>query len=396
MDETFRCYACGTTATGTDRQRCPCGEPFWMDTEPAGFDWPTDGDCSMWRYRDLLPDVTPSGLGSAAGGTPLVRTTRLDESVGAEVHVKYEGGNPTGTFKDRGSAVGVAAAVATARDAVATVSHGNMARSMAAHAASEGLDCLVFVPADIPKERLTLIDRYGPTVLRVEGAYGDLYDESLGLEDDHSVTVVNSDSPLRVAGQKTTGLEILASFAPEAPDAIVVPVSSGGHASGIWKGIEELLAAGAISERPRLFFVQAAGCAPIAEAWGRGDETVTPITPDETVAYSIANPDPPSGNRVLAAAQATDGGVLAVDDEAILGARRTLAEQSGLFVESACATVLAGAGRLADRGDFAADDDVVLVATGSGFTEREHEAPTVTAPTVSLDALDSAVAERIG
>jgi threonine synthase len=321
-----------------------------------------------------------------------VRSPRLDDDLNARVHVKYEGGNPTGTFKDRGSAVGVAVAAASGYDRVGTVSHGNMARSMAAHAASAGLDCVVLVPADIPPSRLGLIARHDPTILRVEGEYGRLYEESIRLGTERDVAFVNSDTPLRVAGQKTTALEIAESFAPDVPDAVVMPVSSGGHASGVWTAFRELDAAGLVDGVPELYFVQAAACAPIAEAWARGDGTVTPVEGGETVAYSISNADPPSGNRVLAAARETGGGVLAVDDEALLDARRALAGRAGLFVESACATSLAGARVLSDRGALGVDEDVVLVATGTGYTERGVDEAAVDARVVSIPDLDGAVA----
>jgi threonine synthase len=396
MDVKLTCYACGETATLANGPRCDCGEPRWIDTDPTTFDWPDSGDRSLWRYGDLLPGERPAGLAAGAGGTPLVRAPRLDDDVGARVHVKYEGGNPTGTFKDRGSAVGVAVAAAAGYDAVGTVSHGNMARSMAAHAASAGLDCVVLVPADIPPSRLGLIARHDPTILRVEGEYGRLYEASIRLGTERDVAFVNSDTPLRVAGQKTTALEIAESFAPNAPDAVVMPVSSGGHASGVWKAFRELDSAGLLDSVPRLYFVQASACAPIAEAWDRGDETVTPVEGGETVAYSISNADPPSGNRVLAAARETGGGVLAVEDGAILDSRRALAERAGLFVESACATSLAGARVLTERGELSPDEDVVLVATGTGFTERDVDEVDVSAPTASLVDLDAAVADLLG
>jgi threonine synthase len=392
------CHACGTRATLADGPRCGCGETRWVETDATGFAWPGGPERSLWRYADLLPTAPPTGLAAGAGGTPLVRTPRLDDDAGARIHLKYEGSNPTGSFKDRGSAVGVAAATARGAGAVATVSHGNMARSMAAHAASAGLDCLVFVPADIPAERLTLIARHEPTILRVAGEYGRLYREAerLGRAAGRDLAVVSSDAPLRVAGQKTTGLELLESFAPEAPDAVVMPVSSGGHASGVWKAVREARAAGLVETPPRLYFVQAAACAPIAEAFERGDETVAPVEAGETVAYSIANADPPSGARTLAAARATGGAVLAVDDEAILDARAALDARAGLHVETACATSLAGARALADRDEIGPDDDVVLVATGTGYTERDIEEVAVEAPTVALDELDAAVADRLG
>jgi threonine synthase len=396
MDVPLVCYACGATATLGDAERCDCGEPLWVDTEPEEFTWPDGGGGPVWRYRDLLPVDPPTGVGAAVGGTPLVRAPRLDDDVGARVHIKFEGAHPTGTFKDRGSAVGVAGALAAGADAVGTVSHGNMARSMAAHAASEGVDCTVLVPADIPAERLELIARHDPTILRVEGSYGDLYYEALRVGRERNVAFVNSDTPLRVAGQKTTGLEVAEAFAPDAPDAVVMPVSSGGHASGVWKAFRELDDAGLIDRVPRLYLTQAAPTAPIAEAYERGDEEVRAVEGEETVCYSIGNADPPSGNRALAAARETGGAVVAVPDEATLDARADVASRAGLFVETSCATPLAGARELAAEGAFAPDEDVVLVATGTGYTERAVDAPTVDARTVPLTDLGAAVGDAVG
>jgi threonine synthase len=382
------CYACGATGAGA---RCACGEPLWFETDPeAVAGWPETPEPSLWRYRALLPCDPPAGLGASVGGTPLVRAPRLDADVGgAAVRVKFEGAHPTGTFKDRGTAVGVAGATAAGRDVVATVSHGNMARSVAAHAASEGLDCVVCVPADVPAERLTAIARHDPTVLRVEGDYGRLYEAALAAGRETGVAVLNSDTPLRVAGQKTTGLEVLER---SSPDAVVLPVSSGGHASGLWKTVREAVAAGLVDAPPRLYLAQAAGCAPIAEAFARGDETVRPVDPGETVAYSIANADPPSGARALAAARETGGAVVAVDDDAVLDARAALAERAGLFVETSCATPLAAARDLAARGEVGPDEEVVLVATGTGYTERDvGDAPTPDAEVVGLDGVADAM-----
>jgi threonine synthase len=399
------CYACGHAAESG--QRCPdCGEPLWFETDPAGIEWP-DRD-GVWAFADLLPvDRPASGLAAAAGATPLIRAPALDVG-GARVHVKLEGTNPTGSFKDRGSAVGVAAAVAgdagpssAAGDgdgtgggpaAVGTVSHGNMAASMAAHAAGAGLNCVVLVPADISAARLDRIAAYGPRIVRVDGDYGRLYYDALDLGPEAGIAFVNSDSPLRVAGQKTTALELLRAFAagevgsdgevraegaggaaaaspPAVPDAVVMPVSSGGHASAAWKAVREATAAGLTDDPPRLYFVQAAACAPVAGAFARGDDAVTRLgagAVGETVAYSIANPDPPSGTRALAAARDTGGAVLAVDDDAIRTARREFA-RAGMRVEAASATTLAGLRRLRERGAVDAGEHVALVATGVGY-----------------------------
>lgn len=386
------CYACGATAeAGT---RCACGEPLWVAERTTGA-WPASGDPSLWRYRDLLPVDPPPGLGASVGGTPLVRAPRLDEAVGdATVRVKFEGAHPTGTFKDRGTAVGVAGALDRGMSAVATVSHGNMARSVAAHAASEGLAAVVCVPADVPPERLATIARHDPTILRVDGDYGRLYGAALDAGGEAGVAVINSDTPLRVAGQKTTGLEILER---SAPDAVVMPVSSGGHASGVWKAIREATASGLVDDPPRLYLAQAAGCAPIAAAYDRGDDEVTRVEPSETVAYSIANADPPSGTRALAAARETGGAVLAVSDDVILDCRRLLAERAGLFVETSCATPLAAARELAERGEIEPGDEVALVATGTGYTERDvGDGADPDAEVVDLADLPTALRAAVG
>ncbi len=370
------CYRCGNEVESETRARCSCGEPLWPKTDATDFSWPTVSDSSLWRYAELLPveQTTEIGLGSAVGGTPLLRTQRLDEYAGCRLWVKDESVNPTGSFKDRGSAVGVARALEAGDEWVGTVSHGNMAMSMAATAASAGLNCLVFVPDDIPSERLGHIGQFGPTLVQVEGEYGKLYDMSLELP---NVRFVNSDAPLRVAGQKTTALEICASFveqegAPNAPDAIVAPVSSGGHASAIWKALCELQRAGLLDTEslPRLYFVQAAACDPIAATYRSGVDDVEPVEGGETVAYSIANASPPSGNRVLAAVRDTGGAVLSVADDEILDAKQQLARRAGLCVEPASATTLAGIRQLSSAGEISHDESVVAIATGTGFRER--------------------------
>jgi threonine synthase len=378
------CYACGRTATLGDGKRCACGEPVWLDADPGSFDRPADDRQGAWRFTDLLPVSEPPGVGGAAGGTPLVRAPTLDEYAGCRVHVKDEGENPTGSFKDRGSAVGVAYAVETGREWVGTVSHGNMARSVAAHAAASDLDCAVLVPGDIPEERLAPIARYDPTILRVAGDYGRLYYDALALGDRFGVEFVNSDTPLRVAGQKTVALEILDRFdrrGGDPPDALVLPTSSGGLASATWKAIRDLRAAGRLADPPRLHLVQAAACDPIAAAYRAGADRVEPLdSPGETVAYSIANPDPPSGNRALAAVRATGGAVVSVTDDAIRDAQRRLARDAGFAVEPASTVPLAGLRDLVDSEEVGADEAAVIVATGTGLAERpeaDEDVPTV-------------------
>jgi threonine synthase len=394
------CYDCGRTTTER-RARCTCGEPLWLATDAADFDWSDVTDApGLWRYEALLPVgmPTPGRLAAAAGGTPLLREPELDGFAGTNIHLKVEGQQPTGSFKDRGSAVALAAvdagledASGHAVDAVGTVSHGNMAMSMAAYAASFDLPCVVLVPDDIPEERLGVIAQFEPEIRRVRGDYGRLYRESLEAGAAHDIAFVNSDVPLRVEGQKTTALEICEAFAPTVPDAIVMPVSSGGHASGVWKALRELDAADAIDEMPRLYFVQTAACGPVAEAFARDDETVAPLEDGggETIAYSIANADPPSGARALRAARETGGSVIAVDDEAIREAQRELATEAGLTVEAASAVPLAGAKSLAEAGTLADTDDVAVIATGTGLKEAAGSAAGGAVESVDIERLDA-------
>ncbi|WP_049972193.1 threonine synthase [Haladaptatus cibarius] len=406
---TLVCYHCGReTETGA---RCACGEPLWLKTDASDFSWTESDESSnppesgLWRYGELLPTEPLPGVGLAAGGTPLIRTERLDDYAGCQLWVKDESANPTGTFKDRGSAVGVARALETTEAGdgwVGTVSHGNMAMSMSAMSASAGVNCLVLVPDDIPPERLGHIAQYDPTLVQVEGEYGKLYYDSLELP---GIRFVNSDTPYRVAGQKTTALEICEAFAtghgrfvadsskspdsPNAPDAIVAPVSSGGHASAIWKALRELREAKLLDSIPRLYFVQAAACDPIAQAFRADAEEVDSIEGGETVAYSIANSDPPSGNRVLAAVRELGGAVLSVSDNEILDAKQQFARRAGICVEPASATTLAGIRQLSKSGEISTGDYVVAIATGTGF--REQSAPPTAPQSVPLADLEKRV-----
>ncbi|WP_053947004.1 threonine synthase [Halolamina sediminis] len=397
------CWQCGNRTDDERRVRCDCGEPLWLDTDPESVpdSWPARVE-SMWDALPLLgldQPEPPAGLPTAAGGTPLFRTESLDTE-GVSVHVKHEGLNPTGSFKDRGTAFGVAEMVERGETRIGTVSHGNMAESVAAGAAAAGMDCTVLVPADIADERLAAIARYDPRLVRVDGDYGRLYYESLAVGRKAGVRFLNSDAPWRVAGQATTALEVLAQFhrrgdvnldfsgagrQSPAPDALVLPVSSGGHASGAWQAVRTLTAAGLLDSAPKLCFVQAAACAPIAEAFARGDDEVTAVEGGETIAYSIANADPPSGNRALAAARATGGAVVAVDDDAIERAGERFAG-AGVAVEPASATTLAALSPLRERGALEDGDTAALVATGRGFGTG---GAAVDADRVELSALGS-------
>ena len=365
------CYDCGETYAFGDATRCACGEPLWFETDGAAFDWPDPSETAdsgvslgrdtLWRYDSVLPATAPTGLAAAAGGTPLFRAPSIEPADGPRIHLKVEGVNPTGSFKDRGTAVGIG----RIDGPIGTVSHGNMALSVAAHAAAADRDAVILVAEDTPDARLAMIAQHDPHLFRVRGDYGRLYRDT--LERDLGVAFLNSDAPLRVAGQKTVAYEICEAFAPDAPDAIVLPVSSGGQASGVWKALRELDAAGLLSSVPRIYLAQAARCDPIAQAYRRGASRVEPVEGAPTAAVSINNGDPPSGNRALAAVSETDGGVVSVAEEAMIDETERLAAEAGVSVEPSCAVATAAVRELAASDELGTDEDVAVILTGSGY-----------------------------
>ncbi|WP_164932835.1 threonine synthase [Halorubrum amylolyticum] len=399
MTTVSRCYRCGEQYEEATRVRCTCGEPVWFETDTTAFAWDECRDYDgMWRYEPLLPIDRPKGIARAAGGTPLVRSEGLDAVAGCQVYVKDEGEHPTGAYKDRGSAVAVPHAIATSGGAVGTVSYGNMAMSTAAHAASLDRECVVLVPDEISSVRLELIGQYEPTIIRVDGDYGALYDDALTLSTELPIAILVSDAPARISGYKTALFEICEAFAPDVPDAIVLPTSSGGFASGIWRGIRDLEAAGLLDEPPRLYLVQTAVSDPLTRAFDAGEVDPTPLEDDEvgeTIAHSIGNPDPPSGGRALAAVRDTDGAVVSLRDEKIRVAQRQFAVDGGFCVEPASATSLAGATRLSERGAIGADEDVVLIPTGTGFKEFGTGDPSVATKQTSRTALPEHLASLL-
>nr|WP_203229185.1 threonine synthase [Halobellus captivus] len=393
------CFRCGEYYGDETRVRCACGEPLWFDTPSTDFTWADCSDVeSIWRYEELLPIEQPNGVARAAGRTPLVRSYGLDGAAGCRVYVKDESENPTGAYKDRGSAVAVPHAIEAGTDVIGTISYGNMAISTAAHATSLDRECIVLVPEETPSARLELIAQYEPTIVQVSGDYGALYADGLSLSDSLPISILVSDAPARISGYKTVVFEIYESLAPDTPDAIVLPTSSGGFASGIWRGLRDLVTLGLLEELPRLYLVQTATADPITQAFEMGATDITALTADETgetIAHSLGNPDPPSGARALAAVRETNGAVVSVTDAEIQTAQRQFAVTGGFCVEPAAATPLAGLTQLSERGVIASDESAVIVPTGTGFKEATGDASISTERTSRADLpslLDSLLA----
>jgi threonine synthase len=324
------------------------------------------------RYAAFLPftTFTPS-LSMGEGGTPLVRARHVGDLVGLpRLDFKIEGLNPTGSFKDRGTIAGVERALSLGFRRVGTVSTGNMAASVAAYAARAGLPCTVLVSEDVPVEKLGAVSIHGPRLLRVAGDYGELYFESLRLGRETGTYFVNSDDPFRVEGQKTLGLELMEQCGDEPPDVVAVPCSAGGNAAAIVNGMTEWVAAGLGRQVPRLLVVQAAGCAPIASAFSRGETTPAPWPHVDTIAHAISNPSPPSGERVLRGLRGGERGwAVAVDDREIDAAQHLLAEEEGLFVQPDAAAAYAGVVAALKSKLLKPTMRVVTIMTGHGLKD---------------------------
>ena len=350
------------------------------DLADRGFD--------MWRYRELLPVRDPGSVVSLQeGGTPLVRAGRLGGELGLEeLYLKDETRNPTWSFKDRGSSAGVSMAVEIGAGAVGCVSSGNMAASMAAYAARAGVRCVIVVPRKTPMGKIVQMLVCGASLASVEAPYHVITRTFIENSVSAGVYSVHNDSPMRVEGQKTVSFEVAEQLGWVAPDWVVLPTSSAGNFSAVWKGFTELEALGLTAGRPRMGLAQAVGNAPIVRSFRKGLDHVEPNPNPDTIASGIANPDPPSGLRALSILRESRGCGEMASDEEILEAQGQLARAEGLFVEPAAAVPLACLKKMLADGVVAGDERVVLILTGSGLKDIDAVLTSVGRP-VELSSL---------
>jgi threonine synthase len=317
------------------------------------------------RYRGFLPltDATPV-VSLGEGSTPLVPARRLGEALGLRnLHLKVEGQNPTGSFKDRGMVLAVAKALEEGARSVICASIGNTSASAAAYAAAAGLECVVLLPAGkIALGKLLQALVFGARVVAIRGNF----DEALRLvralaeQDDHPVTLVNSVNPYRLAGQKTAAFEVCDDLG-RAPDVLAIPVGNAGNISAYWAGFREYRDAGRVGATPQMWGFQAAGAAPIVSGH--------PIEQPETIATAIRIGNPASWGLATAARDESGGRIEAVTDEEILIAHRELASLAGVFCEPSSAASVAGVAKAARAGALDPDALVVCVLTGNGLKD---------------------------
>jgi threonine synthase len=327
------------------------------------------GPQTIWRYADFLPFDAPPRTGMAAIVTPLVRADRLAERLGLqEVWVKNDAANPTHSFKDRVVTVALAKAREFGYEVVACASTGNLANAVAAHAAAAGLESYVFVPADLEEQKILATGVYGTKLVAVRGTYDDVNRLCTQLAGERDWAFVNVNvRPYYAEGSKTLGYEVAEQLGFELPDRVVAPVASGSLFTKIARGFEEWLEIGLIEgELPAMNGAQAAGCAPVAEAFGAGHDICRPVRPD-TIAKSLAIGNPADGPYALELARRSGGGVDAVSDDEVREGIRLLAETTGIFTETAGGVTTAVLRKLAERGDIDSAERVVLLITGEGL-----------------------------
>jgi threonine synthase len=327
----------------------------------------------IWRFRALLPldhGVAPVSL--IEGGTPLVRTKNLGkETASRNLYVKNEGQNPSGSFKDRGMTVSVTRAVQTGARVLVCASTGNTSASMSAYAARAGKVAAIVLPSGkVAAGKMVQAAVYGARIIRTEGTFDDalgmLLKSISGLSD---FAMMNSVNPYRPEGQKTLAFEVYEQLGFTVPDYLVLPVGNAGNISAIWKGFKELRLCGITDKVPRMVGVQAEGAAPIAKAFWKGSDTVTPVQSPQTVASAIRIGNPASWKKALAALKESQGMVLTVSDQQIVAARKLLASREGLFVEPASATPIAALSEIGTK--LERDALIVCVATGNGLKDQE-------------------------
>jgi threonine synthase len=330
------------------------------------------------RYKEYLPigKETPI-ITLNEGNTPLVSAPYLSELVGdeIEVYLKYEGLNPTGSFKDRGMTVAVSKAVEEGAKAVMCASTGNTSASAAAYAARAKIKCIVLIPEGaIALGKLAQALIHGAQVIAVKGNFDDALTLVREIADKYPITLVNSINPYRIEGQKTGAFEICDALDDIAPDYHVIPVGNAGNITAYWKGYTEYKAAGKINNLPKMVGFQAEGAAPIV----KGHIIKRP----ETIATAIKIGNPASWKQAVAARDESGGAIDMVTDEEILNAYKLLAQKEGVFVEPASAASVAGMLKYSKKGYFKKKSRIVCILTGHGLKDPDRVITSIEKPKV--------------
>ena len=354
------------------------------------------GPASLWRYADLLPVDEEYRVDLGAGFTPLLHAKNLGRRLGLNrLYLKNDTVNPTWSFKDRVVAVAATKAREFGFSTLACASTGNLANSVAAHAARAGMEAYVFIPADLEAGKVLGSAIYAPTLVAVNGNYDQVNRLCAELGERNGWAFVNINvRPYYSEGSRTLAFEVAEQLGWRAPDHCVVPIASGSLFTKIYKGFIELAKVGLIEEpRVRMSGAQAAGCSPVATAWAQGSMNFRPVKPN-TIAKSLAIGNPADGYYALVQLKQTGGACPAVTDDEVIEGMKLLAETEGIFAETAGGVTIAALKRLAEAGQIHPDELTVAFITGAGLKTQEAVQGHLVEP-LSIDPTVESFEERL-
>ncbi len=406
----LRCKECGASYGIEPRTVCD------VDFAPVEVDYDYDamrgrvtrasieaGPRNLWRYRDLLPIQGEPRAGHHSGWTPLVRANRLAAELGVrELYIKDDSVNyPSFSYKDRVVSVALTKAVEFGFDTVGCASTGNLAHSVAAHAAQAGLRAFVMIPHDLEEGKMVGMTVFGPRVIRIKGNYDDVNRLCSQIADKYRWAIVNVNlRPYYTEGAKTHGFEIAEQLGWRLPRHTVLPVAGGTILPKVWKGYQELIRLGLVEDnRPAMHAAQAAGCNPVVEAIREGRQVFKPQKP-QTMAKSIAIGNPADGYYVMSVVRQSQGWGESATDPEILDAIKLLARTEGIFTEPAGGTTLAAAIKLIRSGRIPRDESICVCITGNGLKTLEvmqgqfAYAPVIHAKLAEFDQLVGQIEEQ--
>ncbi len=376
----LECSACGAKrpADGLPGVCEACGAPYLVRypsmPSPAAKAALAGRPWTMWRYREWLPlEPEQQAISLGEGGTPLLDAPRIAQRHGfGRLLVKDESVNPTGSFKARGLAAAVTRASAAGARAFVVPTAGNAGVALAAYAARAGLAARIYAPKTTPPTILSQIRSYGAELELVPGHIGDCGKAARAYAVEHGVVDVSTlREPYRIEGKKTLGLELAEQLDWHLPEAIVYPTGGGTGLIGMWKAFRELSKAGWINGAlPRLYSVQAAGCAPVIHAFESGADRCTPWPDPTTVAAGLRVPAPLGDRLMLSALRESQGGAIAVSDDALMDGSRDLQVEAGIDAAPEGGATLAAARGLLAAGAIRPHETVVLFNTGAGWLYR--------------------------
>ncbi len=320
------------------------------------------------KYLPLMPVNAPVNFVSLKEhATPLVKSKYVGQRLGLDLYFKVEGKNPTGSFKDRGSAVEMTVAKELGAKAVVLASTGNMAASCACYAAAANMPCFVIVPEGVPLSKLAQVISFGGQIVQVKGSYNDAANLAYSIAKEKGFYLAG-DYAFRVEGQKTAAFEMVDQLLYQAPEVVVVPMGCGTNMAAYAKGFKEYHQLGLVDKPPTLVGVQAQGARAVVNSYEKKAAGIEPLKTCDTLASAIAVPDPVDGVKALAAIYDTGGEAGAVSDQEILAAQYLLSREEGLFVETASAATVAYLMKTRERGQFTGKK-VVCVLSGDGLKE---------------------------